>query len=76
MMLILLFRYLILSALSLNSILHLDIQNFSFTAAIFYDFVNGLLDNINPFPLCNSIVVMDNASIHHGMGVQDLIEGQ
>ena len=76
MMLILLFRYSILPVLSLDGILHLDIQNSSFTAATFYDFVDGLLDNMNPFPLRNSVVVMDNASIHHGVGVWDLIEGR
>jgi hypothetical protein len=65
-----------LPALSLDGILHLDIQNSSYTAATFYDFIDGLLDNMNPFPQCNSVVVMDNASIHHAAEVQDLIEGR
>ena len=65
-----------LPALSLDGILHLDIQNSSYTAATFYDFIDGLLDNMNPFPQRNSVVVMDNASIHHAAEVQDLIEGR
>ena len=69
-------RYSILPTLSLDGVLHLDIINSSFTAASFYDFIDGLLDNMNSFPQHNSVVVMDNASIHHAAGVQDLIEGR
>ncbi|KAJ3736154.1 hypothetical protein DFJ43DRAFT_964365, partial [Lentinula guzmanii] len=57
-------RYSILPALSLDGILHLDIQDWSFTTAFFNTFVDGLLNVMNPIPGKNSIVVMDNASIH------------
>ena len=43
-------RYLILPALSLNSVLHLEVLDFSFTSQLFNEFVDGLLDNMNQFP--------------------------
>jgi hypothetical protein len=65
-----------LPTLSPDGILHLDVQNTLYKATTFYDFIDGLLDNMNPFPQRNSVVVMDNASIHHAGEVQDLIEGR
>jgi hypothetical protein len=58
-------RYLILSALSLDSILHLDVCRESWKGATFYRFIEGLLDSMNPSPERNSVLDMDNASIHH-----------
>ncbi|KIK11608.1 hypothetical protein PISMIDRAFT_31810, partial [Pisolithus microcarpus 441] len=57
-------KYSILPALSLDGVLHLDIQECAYTAATFNEFINNLLDNMNPFPQKNSVIVMDNASIH------------
>ena len=63
------FRYSILFTLSLEDVLHLNILNSSFMVASFYNFVNGLLNNMNSFPLYNLVVVMDNVSIHHAAEV-------
>ncbi|KAG1726895.1 uncharacterized protein EDB91DRAFT_1011926, partial [Suillus paluster] len=54
-------RYPILPALSLDGILHLDVLDCSYTLATFNEFIDGLLNNMNPFPQKNSIIVMDNA---------------
>ncbi|KAG1855368.1 hypothetical protein DFJ58DRAFT_623165, partial [Suillus subalutaceus] len=56
-----LFRYSILPAISLDGVLHLDIQDHSYTAATFNEFIEGLLDNMNQYPQKNSVIVMDNA---------------
>ena len=56
--------------------LHLDVINQSWTAATFYRFIEGLLDNMNPFPQHNSVVIMDNASIHHSPELRELVEGR
>ncbi|OAX37539.1 hypothetical protein K503DRAFT_693148, partial [Rhizopogon vinicolor AM-OR11-026] len=54
----------ILPALSLDGILHLDVQDRLYTSATFTPIIDTLLDNMNPFPQKNSAVVMDNVSIH------------
>ncbi|OJA14376.1 hypothetical protein AZE42_12087 [Rhizopogon vesiculosus] len=43
-----------------DGILHLDVQDHSYTSASFNGFIDGLLDNMNPFPQTNSVIVMDN----------------
>ncbi|KAJ3750717.1 hypothetical protein DFH05DRAFT_1380181, partial [Lentinula detonsa] len=65
-------RYSMLPALSLDGILHLDIQDWSFTTASFNAFVDGLLNVMNPFPGKNSIVVMDNASIYKSHALREM----
>jgi len=70
------FRYSILPALSLDGILHLDVEGRSYTAMMFNDFVNGLLDNTNPFPGRNSVVVMDNASIHKSVELEEMVHAR
>ena len=44
----------------------------SFTALSFHDFLDGLLDQMQPFPAPNS-VIMDNAHIHKDPQIIDLI---
>lgn len=42
----------------------------------FNAFVDGLLDEMNPFPEKNSVLVMDNASIHKSPELRDMIESR
>ncbi len=63
-----------LPALSLDGILHLDVLDWSFTAKLFNEFIDGLLDNMNPFPAQNLVLVMDNASIHKSLRLQQMVE--
>ncbi|OAX30578.1 hypothetical protein K503DRAFT_214703, partial [Rhizopogon vinicolor AM-OR11-026] len=42
------YRYSILPALSLDGILHLDVQDRPYTSATFTQFIDTLLDNMNP----------------------------
>jgi len=67
-------RYSILLALSLDGILHLEVLNHSFNSDEFKSFILRLLDQMNTYPLPNSVIVMDNASIHKVPGIQKLIE--
>ena len=71
-----LIRYLILPAISLNGVLYLDVCPKSWKAATFYSFIDNLLDNMNPFLEHNSVLVMDNASIHHSPELRELVENQ
>lgn len=65
-----------LPALSLDGILHLDVLDRSYTSQLFNEFVDGLLDNMNPFPARNSVLVMDNASIHKSLILQQMVEAR
>lgn len=57
----------------MDGIIHAKIVEGSFTAGRFYDFMDGLLDHMQPFPQPNSVVIMDNARIHKDPQVLDLI---
>jgi transposase len=60
--------------MSLDGILHLAIQDRPYTAIQFNSFVEALLKNMNQFPQPNSVVVMDNASIHKSQELHQMIE--
>ena len=67
-------RYSILPALSLNGIIALKVLDHSFTALTFNEFIKGLLDQMNLWLEKNSVIVMDNASIHKSEELQQMIE--
>ena len=60
----------------LDGILHLAIQDCPYTAVQFNSFVEALLDNMNPFPQPNLVIVMDNVSIHKSLVLHQMIEEQ
>ncbi|CDO78009.1 hypothetical protein BN946_scf184664.g6 [Trametes cinnabarina] len=68
--------YSILPALSLDGIIALDVFETSLTAEKFTLFIEMVLDCMNPFPQRNSVLVMDNASIHHAEGLRELVEAR
>jgi hypothetical protein len=68
------YRYSLLPALSLDGIIHAKIVEGSFTTVLFRDFIEGLLDRMQPFPAPNSVIIMDNAHIHKNPRIVELIE--
>ncbi|KAL5504684.1 hypothetical protein ACEPAH_7347 [Sanghuangporus vaninii] len=48
----------------------------SFNADSFAAFINTLLDSMQPWPARNSVVIMDNCSIHKSDDVRQLIESR
>lgn len=69
-------RYSVLPAISLDGVLHLDILTCSWNAETFEEYATALLDNMNPFPGKNSVLIMDNASLHHFDGLREMVEGR
>lgn len=67
-------RYSILPALSLDGMLHCDIVEGSYNAARFVDFVKALVPKMQRFPGPNSVLVMDNCSIHKDPALVEMIE--
>ena len=55
--------------MSLDGILHLEVQDHPFSGEEFGNFIEGVLDRMQPWPLPNSMLVMDNASIHKVSGI-------
>jgi len=73
----LLWSYSVLPALSLvDGILHCDIVAGSFCTETFTHFIEGLLNNMQPYPAPNSMVVMDNCNIHKHPNIRNLIEAR
>ena len=63
--------------LSLNDgIIHCDIVEGSFDTELFYTFINRLLDQMQPFPAPNSVIIMDNCRIHKHPAIVELIESR
>jgi hypothetical protein len=69
-------RYSVLPAICLDGILTVKILEGSFDSDSFAGFINGLLCHMNPFPGPNSVVVMDNCSIHKSDLVCEMIEAR
>ena len=67
-------RYSILPVLSLDGILHIKVFDHAINGINFLSFVEGLLEHMQPWPLPNSVLFMDNATIHWVDGVQEMVE--
>ena len=63
-----------LPALSLDGTLYLTAQEGAYTSDDFVCFVSSLLDAMNPYPARNSVIIMDNASIHKAACLRPMIE--
>lgn len=58
-------RYSLLPALTLDGIIYSHTIEGSFTAGLFYDFIEGFLAHMQPYPAPCSVIIMDNCRIHH-----------
>ncbi|TFK59278.1 hypothetical protein BDN72DRAFT_745289, partial [Pluteus cervinus] len=68
-------RYSILPALTLDGIIALEIVEGSITKETFLNFLRQkVAPRLNPYPEKNSVVVLDNCSIHHDEDIHHLIE--
>jgi DDE superfamily endonuclease len=74
--LIVIIRYSMLPALAIDGILHLSVVEGSHNGETFENFVDGLLDKMNPYPNPKSVLVMDNASIHKSDELIDLVRNR
>ncbi|KAG0150318.1 hypothetical protein CROQUDRAFT_38436, partial [Cronartium quercuum f. sp. fusiforme G11] len=59
--------YSLLPAINLDELLAVACQEGIYVHEDFEDYLEfNLLPKMNPFPLSSSVLVMDNAKIHHG----------
>jgi hypothetical protein len=72
-----LIRFSVLPALLLTEgIMHCDIIEGTFDSSTFLVFVERLLDQMQPYPAPNSVIVMDNCCIHKSEAILELIESR
>ena len=63
-----------MAAMTADGVLAYDLTTGSVTAEKFFDFLRGsAIPNMQPFPGQNSILVLDNCSIHHAHDVETLL---
>jgi hypothetical protein len=66
----------LLPALSLEGMLHAKIVKGLFTTVLFEEFIDSLLNKMQPFSAKNSVIVLDNAHIHKHPWIKEKIEEQ
>ncbi|KAF9228413.1 hypothetical protein BS17DRAFT_692210, partial [Gyrodon lividus] len=67
---------LILPAIFLDGVIHLEVINCSFTGDDFANFIHGVLNQMQPWPLPNSVLIMNNVCIHNVPGIREMVEEQ
>jgi transposase len=67
-------KYSILPAITLNGIIHLKVVENAVTGADFCRFVEDLLLHMNEWLLPNSVLIIDNVSIHKVTGIWEMVE--
>ena len=70
------FRFSVLPAISLNSMIDYIVVEGAFNTELFTTFIKRLLDKMNPFPGPQSVLIMDNCSIHKAPEIHKLIESR
>src|ERR1700761_3981432 len=67
-------RWSILPAICLDEgVFHVNIVEGAFNAITYRAFISGLLDRMNQYPGPKSVIIMDNASIHHSAETLQMI---
>jgi len=70
------YRYSLLPAISMTGVLSCKIVEGSFTTPLFKGFLEGLLNEMQPYPAPNSVIVMDNAKVHRSPEIREMIEAR
>ena len=70
------FRFSVLLTISLNSMINCIVVERAFNTELFTTFIKRLLDKMNPFPGLQSVLIMNNCSIHKASEIHKLIESR
>ena len=73
---LILLRFSILPAISLDGIVECMIIEGSYNTELFISFIEDLLLKMQPFPALMSVIVMDNCAIHKAPEIRELIEAR
>lgn len=58
----------------MDGIIYSHIKEGSYNGDQFLEWLDGLLDVMNPYPAIHSVLVLDNCRIHHVEGVEERCE--
>jgi hypothetical protein len=64
--------YSVLPAITVDGIIYSHIKLGGYNGDQFIQYLEGLLSVMNPYPAPRSVLVLDNCSIHHVEGVEEL----
>jgi hypothetical protein len=67
-----LFRYTMLPALSSEGLIYAKVKAGPFNGDSFLQYIEEVLEHMNPYPAPQSVLIMDNCSIHRVDGVAEL----
>jgi hypothetical protein len=70
------FRYSMLPGLTMGGIIYSHIKMGGYNGDQFIEWLEGLLQIMNPYPAPNSVLIFDNCRIHHVEGVEELCEAR
>ena len=70
------FRFSVLPTISLDSMIDYMIVEGAFNTELFTTFIERLLDKMNPFLSLQSVLIMNNCSIHKALEIHKLIESR
>ena len=70
------FRFSVLPTISLDSMIDYMVVEGAFNTKLFTMFIERLLDKMNPFPSLQSVLIMDNCSIHKVLEICKLIKSR
>jgi len=59
----------------MSGVLSCKVVEGSFTTSLFKGFLEGLLNEMQPYPAPNSVIVLDNAKVHKNPEIHEMIEG-
>ena len=70
------FRFSVLPAISLDGMIDCMVVERAFNTKLFTTFIERLLDKMNPFPGLQSVLIINNCSIHKVPEIHKLIESK
>jgi hypothetical protein len=60
----------------MSGVLSCKVVEGSFTTPLFKGFLEGLLNEMQPYPAPNSVIIMDNAKVHRSPEIREIIEAR
>ena len=63
-----------LPAITTDGIIYSHIKTGSYNGEQFLDWLEGLLEAMNPYPARHTVLILDNCCIHHVEGVEEMCD--
>jgi hypothetical protein len=67
-------RYSLLPALTINGLIYSHVKVGGYNGEEFKQWLESLLEIMNPYPAPHSVLILDNCRIHHVPGIEEMCE--